>query len=236
MKQKKAFTLLEVLIVIAVIGILATVSITWYLGAQARARDLHRVNIASDIKQALELYYDQYKAYPASSGASCTAGTLAGFTGNWCSSAGITEGSGARWIGSDTRFAPFLATEPIDPRPAVAAEFGKPGTFYYFRPNTATNWYMLVFALEDRANYSGEDGVRPNASKGVFVTPTSTVDQTSLCCQVTDNTRLYRFSEDPAYSNVVTFGNNHGSVSACNNPKDNPVDMSASENTCAAPI
>jgi len=69
MKQtSKGFTIVELLIVIVVIAILATISIIAYNGMQAKARDTSRSNTLTSVKKALEYYYTQNDKYPTVSG------------------------------------------------------------------------------------------------------------------------------------------------------------------------
>jgi prepilin-type N-terminal cleavage/methylation domain-containing protein len=67
-KKAHGFTIVELLIVIVVIAILATISIVTYVGIQNRARDTQRKQDVASIARALEMYYVQYGEYPASSG------------------------------------------------------------------------------------------------------------------------------------------------------------------------
>lgn len=58
------FTLIELIVVIAVVGVLATV-ITSYLGAaRNRGNDSRRVSDVKQIQSALELYYSNHQSYP----------------------------------------------------------------------------------------------------------------------------------------------------------------------------
>lgn len=54
--KETGFTIVELLVVIVVIAILATISAVVYSGAQARARDSIRKNDLAEIKKALFLY------------------------------------------------------------------------------------------------------------------------------------------------------------------------------------
>lgn len=66
-KKQKGFTLIEVLIVVAIVGILASVVLVGLGPVQKRGRDARRI---SDLRQAqtgLELYYNKVGAYPATS-------------------------------------------------------------------------------------------------------------------------------------------------------------------------
>lgn len=60
----RAFSLIELLIVITIIGILAVVFLPKITEGPARARDAQRVTDVSDIANAVELYNQDNEAYP----------------------------------------------------------------------------------------------------------------------------------------------------------------------------
>lgn len=62
--SKKAFTIIELLIVIAIIAILTAIVMTNLTGSKAKARDAKRVSDLGQIQLALELFYDRCKSYP----------------------------------------------------------------------------------------------------------------------------------------------------------------------------
>ncbi len=64
-KAQKGFTIIELLIVIAIIAILATIVLVTYNGAQAKARDSKRVSDINSIQTKLEEYYNENGSYPA---------------------------------------------------------------------------------------------------------------------------------------------------------------------------
>jgi len=61
----RAFTLVELLIVIAIIGVIGTVSVVGFTGVQKNARDQARDSQTTIIANALEKYYDDNNEYPS---------------------------------------------------------------------------------------------------------------------------------------------------------------------------
>ncbi len=66
MKVKSGFTLVELIIVIAMVGILATLVVVAFNSSRLKARDSQRVHDIKEIRTALELYYNRYQSYPSS--------------------------------------------------------------------------------------------------------------------------------------------------------------------------
>lgn len=62
--KKSGFTIVELLIVIVVIGILATITIIAFNSIQQRGRDSQRVSDIATIKKSLELFHAQNGYYP----------------------------------------------------------------------------------------------------------------------------------------------------------------------------
>ena len=63
-KATKGFTLIELLVVIAILGLLATIGIGSFQSSQIKGRDAQRKHDLGQIQKALEMYYNDYKAYP----------------------------------------------------------------------------------------------------------------------------------------------------------------------------
>lgn len=85
--MRKGFTLIELLIVIAIIGLLATLAIVSLTTAQQKARDTKRLADVKQIQNAVELYFSEIGNYPAS----------------------------ATWAALGTDVGPYISTMPIDP-------------------------------------------------------------------------------------------------------------------------
>jgi type II secretion system protein G len=62
--HRTGFTIVELLIVIVVIGVLASITIVAYTGVQARAQDASRMAKLKNIQNAIELYYLDNNRYP----------------------------------------------------------------------------------------------------------------------------------------------------------------------------
>jgi len=88
MHRSKAFTIVELIIVIAIIGILATISALSFTHFQAQSRDAQRASKVSVIAEALEKYYDANGEYP-----SCVAMTADAATLKSSTLSGIDEGA-----------------------------------------------------------------------------------------------------------------------------------------------
>lgn len=67
MKTNHAFTLIELLIVVAIIGILAAIAVPNFLNAQVRAKVAHVEGDFSAVKTALEMYRLDNNTYPIDS-------------------------------------------------------------------------------------------------------------------------------------------------------------------------
>ena len=62
---QKGFTIIELLIVIAIIAILAGLVLNNFQGAQAKARDTQRVTRINAVHSKLEEFYNEANGYPA---------------------------------------------------------------------------------------------------------------------------------------------------------------------------
>ena len=91
-KSEKGFTLIEILVVVAIIGLLSSIVMAALSTARVKARDSRRLSDILQIKKALELYYLNNNTYP-----SILAEGEAGCAG-WDSSAVDNDGNGRFFI------------------------------------------------------------------------------------------------------------------------------------------
>ena len=88
-KLNRGFTLIELMIVVAIIGILAAVAIPMYLDYAVRAQVGQGINLASGAKAAVTEYYQDQGVFP---GDNATAGVAAAgsITGKYVSQVAVT--------------------------------------------------------------------------------------------------------------------------------------------------
>ncbi len=95
------FTLLELLVVVAIIGILSSVVLASLNGARMKARDSKRISDLRQIKTALELFYDTNGYYPQSGcGWDCN---------------GYRYSNNSSWNSLASDLAPYIPSLPKDP-------------------------------------------------------------------------------------------------------------------------
>lgn len=106
--SKAGFTLLEILITIAIISILFTILLPLFFNYRARARDAQRLFTLKQVASALQLYRLKNGSFPSS--APCA---LGGNKKNFCSGCGNQNGFPAAL--NDLVVQGYLALIPVDP-------------------------------------------------------------------------------------------------------------------------
>ena len=125
----KAFTLIELLVVIAIIGVLSTLSVVAFNSARSKARDSRRLSDIHNLSLALEMYYDDFGAYPEFPTAN------AGIIGGLClSDLGITSTCGLNT---------YIAKIPDDP---------KNNKHYLYSTVVNPQHYELIYEEETNAD------------------------------------------------------------------------------------
>ncbi|MEK7137972.1 MAG: prepilin-type N-terminal cleavage/methylation domain-containing protein [Patescibacteria group bacterium] len=80
--DRKGFTLIEILVVVAIIGILAGVVLVGLRGTGPQARDSRRAADLRQVQNGLELYYNKNSKYPEVTTWTALRGELVGATAN----------------------------------------------------------------------------------------------------------------------------------------------------------
>lgn len=127
-KQEKGFTLIEILIVVAIIAILASVVLVGLGPTQQAGRDARRISDLAEVQNGLELYYNKCGIYPGTS--ACTAGDP---TGGW---AGLSNAVVSAGVGITAAF-------PNDPTASKSYA-------YWYGVNNST--YVIGAILENTSN------------------------------------------------------------------------------------
>lgn len=80
-KNSKAFSLIELLVTITIIGVIMAIGVAAYTRAQKRGRDARRTADIKAVQAALELYYSENSKYPSASSyiTSAPSGLVTGF-------------------------------------------------------------------------------------------------------------------------------------------------------------
>lgn len=137
--KQAGFTLVELLVVISVIGLLASVILISLNSARAKARDSRRKADLTQISKALELYYDTYGGYPTSA---------------WNDSNPFAGYNVYDSLCQQANFAQFMPDCPNDPQyPNVGcynAEYAYMSDSFR-APGTPGKKYVLYATLEDQS-------------------------------------------------------------------------------------
>lgn len=128
--KTNGFTLVELLIVIGIIGILATLLMSNFIGVRQRARDAQRKSDIRQIQSALEIYRSDQDTYPSATNSSVGA----------CASS-LTGGSPANT---------YMRKIPCDPS-GSSYQFNN-GNYYY---SVGSNSYVLQSCLENSSDSQG---------------------------------------------------------------------------------
>jgi type IV pilus assembly protein PilA len=102
MKQQKGFTLIELMIVIAIIGILAAIAIPAYQDYTIRSKVSEGLNLAGAAKLAVAETYDSKGGFPTQGNVSYGLPTAASIAGNYVGSVSAAASTGVITITYNT--------------------------------------------------------------------------------------------------------------------------------------
>ncbi len=134
--HKRGFTLIELLVVIAIIGILSAVVLASLNAARGRARDSERVSGLTQMRTAIELYYNDNGVYPQSCHGTATWG-------------GDSYGTAC-----PTDYIEGLAPTYI---PQLPQHPGSSGSFIYRTDAAQANYKLLITGVENHNPSSALD-------------------------------------------------------------------------------
>jgi prepilin-type N-terminal cleavage/methylation domain-containing protein len=143
---KKGFTLIELLVVIAIIGLLSSVVLASLNSARAKSRDGARVQTVSQVKNALELYYDENKHYPIYSGtnsspiSSLITGNLTNYLKTLTTNFQVTGGAAPMYY-TDSTGSYYELTIPTETGGAFSRNVGCSATTYNGMSGTSKYCY-----------------------------------------------------------------------------------------------
>jgi prepilin-type N-terminal cleavage/methylation domain-containing protein len=161
--MKRGFTLIEILIVVAIIAILASVVLVGLGPTQQAGRDARRLSDLRSVQNALELFYSKCGFYPGTAAPTCTAGAPGG---DWTSLSTAIKGA---TIG--------VSSIPSDPSSDRTYAYGY---------NSGNSQYVIATALENANNSVVKVGYTAPDTTGIagWVKNSTTITPATDCTSV----------------------------------------------------
>lgn len=142
---RQGFTLVELLVVVAIVGLLSGMVVISVQTAKAKARDAQRVTDMNNIATALALYHNNFNSYPVwAEGGNINSETDPLST--------VIEGTG------------IITSLPLDPLNHDSTGCGSLGGYYYYYQSTDGSDFYLGYCLETNSvsgKSQGENFVIP---------------------------------------------------------------------------
>jgi prepilin-type N-terminal cleavage/methylation domain-containing protein len=139
--QRKGFTLIELMVVIAIIGILSAVGFVSFTNARISARDAKRKQDLRAVKVALELYYQKNRRYPTTT----TLWQISTAAQPWIVDKG-PAGDGVGAVALDTN---YISGLPIDPTNSTTLLYQYYSSSAGYGSCQSGQYYFLTATLEN---------------------------------------------------------------------------------------
>ncbi|MFH1254946.1 MAG: prepilin-type N-terminal cleavage/methylation domain-containing protein [bacterium] len=143
----KGFTLIELLVVISIIGILSSFAVVSLNTARNKARDALRKADMSQMRTAINLYYDENNRYPVcgswDAGAEDFGASVPSGSNCYNTALGSALTSGAK---------PYLGKLPVDPKNQSNSPIIDATYIYRFVSKSDGSEYALVYRVEENSS------------------------------------------------------------------------------------
>jgi len=153
---QSGFTLIEILVVMVIIGIIASIGFGSFQSSQTKGRDSNRKSDLDQIGKALETYYNDKGQYPTDTG-----GLI-----NGCGAGGICDWGDEF---TDENGTNYMVKIPSDPRTNMNYYYSSDGTSYqiYAMLENDLDRDIQVDASDIKQEYSGLNCGAGNCNYGI---------------------------------------------------------------------
>lgn len=120
---KRGFTLIELMVIIVILGVLATLISGNFINSLQKGRDARRKNDLAQVQRALELFYEDVKMYPSG---------VPPFGSSFCNASGVCP--------TDVKI--YMRKLPDDPNEAYTYNYvADPNGQYYYLFSCVENYW-----------------------------------------------------------------------------------------------
>jgi len=146
--NNSGFSLIELLVVISIIGLLSSLAVVSLNSAREKARDAVRKADMSQLRTALNLYYDDELEYPDCDGSASDDANISCYSGTGGDDTSLQEAL------IDDPSKPYIGSLPLDPRNPTNTTADDPTYFYGYNWDDTEEAYTIYCALEDGGDCS----------------------------------------------------------------------------------